>query len=58
MNQHELLQYAVETLESHGIVYMIVGSYASAGYGEPRLTNDIDIVLELTFDQADRTQSS
>ena len=53
MNQTELLRYAVKVLESQGIVYMVVGSYASAGYGEPRLTNDIDIVLELTFDQAD-----
>lgn len=27
--------------------YMIVGSFAAAYYGEPRLTNDVDIVIEI-----------
>src|SRR5258708_39379133 len=30
---------------------MLVGSFASMFYGEPRLTKDIDIVVELRFDQ-------
>src|SRR6185295_9277694 len=31
-------------LEATGIPYMITGSVAATLYGEPRLTNDIDIV--------------
>jgi hypothetical protein len=33
---------------------MIVGSFASAAYGEPRLTHDIDIVVHLGLDGVDR----
>jgi hypothetical protein len=40
-------------LEDHRIKYMVVGSFASIAYGEPRLTNDIDIVVQLNFEQAD-----
>ena len=34
MTQAELLQYLVDTLDSLGIGYMIVGSHASIYYGE------------------------
>ena len=34
-------------LHDAGIDYMITGSTASIFYGEPRLTNDIDLVVEL-----------
>ena len=34
-------------LNEAGIAYMITGSTASILYGEPRLTNDIDLVVEL-----------
>ena len=34
-------------LESAGFRYMITGAAASVLYGEPRLTNDVDIVLQL-----------
>jgi len=34
-------------LNEVGIAYMITGSTASILYGEPRLTNDIDLVVEL-----------
>jgi hypothetical protein len=36
-----------------GITYMIVGSYASGSYGEPRMTQDIDIVIDLQASQID-----
>lgn len=48
MTQAELLRYLVDTLNGLGIDYMIVGSHASIYYGEPRLTQDVDIVVELT----------
>jgi len=34
-------------LETCGLTYMVTGSVASIAYGEPRLTHDIDIVLDL-----------
>ncbi len=48
MTQAELLRYLVDTLDALGIDYMIVGSHASIYYGEPRFTQDIDVVVALT----------
>jgi hypothetical protein len=48
VTQAELLRYLVETLEGLRIDYMIVGSHASIYYGEPRFTQDVDVVVELT----------
>ncbi len=39
----------VETLESLGIDYMVSGSQASIYYGEPRMTQDIDLIAEVTL---------
>lgn len=47
MEQDDLLRRVVDVLEEMRITYMLVGSLASGVYGEPRLTNDIDVVLEL-----------
>lgn len=49
MNQAELLRYIVETLEALGVDYMVSGSQASIYYGEPRMTQDIDIVADVTL---------
>ena len=48
MTQAELLRYLVDSLESLAIEYMIVGSHASIYYGEPRFTQDVDVVIGLT----------
>lgn len=48
MNQAELLRYLVEAFEALGIDYMISGSQASIYYGEPRFTQDIDVVADVT----------
>jgi hypothetical protein len=37
----------LEKLETAGIPYMVVGSIASMIYGEPRLTHDMDLVVEV-----------
>ena len=47
MDQLELLRLAVAALERLGLRYYVTGSMASMRYGEARLTNDIDIVIEL-----------
>ncbi len=53
MEQVELLRRAVAVLEAQGIRYMLVGSFASMFYGEPRLTKDIDIVVDLKGGEVD-----
>jgi len=47
VDQVDLLVHAVSVLESEQIPYLLVGSLASGVYGEPRLTHDIDIVVDL-----------
>jgi len=47
MEQHDLLGHLVRCLEKLRIPYFITGAVASIAYGEPRLTNDIDIVAEI-----------
>lgn len=42
-----LLKVIIKKLESEQIPYMLVGSVASSYYGDPRLTRDIDLVVEL-----------
>lgn len=50
VSQSELLRAAVELLDDAGIPYMVVGSYASTFHGEPRMTRDIDVVVDPTED--------
>ena len=47
----EFLAYLIETLERLQIPYMIVGGFAAILYGEPRLTIDVDIVVDLKPEQ-------
>lgn len=43
----DLIKHVVQTLESNAIPYMITGSVASSALGEPRMTHDLDVVVEL-----------
>lgn len=47
LNPLELMQRVAAFLESREIRYRVVGSLASMAYGEPRFTNDIDILADL-----------
>jgi len=47
MPQTELFLLFAERLETAGIAYMVSGSVASIIYGEPRLTNDVDLVVHI-----------
>lgn len=49
MNETEFTQRVVSTLESLGIPYFITGSIASIALGEPRYTNDIDVVADISL---------
>lgn len=53
MDQDELLRRVVGALERLRIPYLVTGSMASIFFGEPRFTNDIDIVVSLSEDRSD-----
>ena len=50
---HDMLLLFVRPLNRLRIDYMVTGSAASMAYGEPRLTLDVDIVLELPRDRVE-----
>jgi len=50
MEQSDLLRFMVSVLEKLGLRYFVTGSTASIFFGEPRFTNDIDIVVDLPLD--------
>ena len=52
MDQSDLLKLAIKNLQQLRVSYAIVGSFASSIWGESRLTQDIDIVVELKPEQA------
>jgi len=47
----DLLEMVAGALDSAGIPYMVVGSLASTFHGEPRATQDVDIVIDPQPDQ-------
>lgn len=53
MTQLELLRWVIEVLEAASVPYFFVGSYASGACGDPRLTQDIDVVIDLLPEQVD-----
>jgi hypothetical protein len=53
MEPSELLRRFVEVLDRLGIRYLVAGSMATTIYGEPRFTNDIDVVVDLRPEQVD-----
>lgn len=53
MEPFDLLRIVVERLESLGLDYLVTGSMATIAYGEPRLTNDLDIVIALPMEQVE-----
>ncbi len=57
MEPPELLQHIVECFETLNISYFITGAVASIAYGEPRLTNDIDVVADISERDVPRLKS-
>ena len=47
MPEPKLYQIFIGNFNRLGIRYMVTGAAASIVYGEPRLTNDIDVVIDL-----------
>jgi hypothetical protein len=48
MSAAKVLDRITAALEQAGIAYMLSGSFASAYYGTPRSTQDIDLVIAAT----------
>ena len=49
----DVLRDVSERLESGSIAFMLTGSMAMSYYAQPRMTRDIDLVVELVADQVD-----
>ncbi len=56
--QGEFLATIVRKLEAPKILYMVCGSVASSTHGEPRATNDIDIIITCSLKQLKQFISS
>lgn len=53
-DQLSVLKLVTGRLDDAGIPYMLTGSIAAGHYGSPRMTRDIDLVVDLQEDDADR----
>lgn len=53
MEPDDLLRLVVRVCQQLQLAYLVTGSTATIAYGEPRFTNDIDIVLDLAGEQVD-----
>ena len=53
MGPSDLLILLAKTVDGLQIGYRVTGSMASIAYGEPRFTNDIDVVVDLRPDQVE-----
>lgn len=51
LDQDELLRVVVSVLEELHLPYFITGSMATIFFGEPRFTNDVDVVVDLPGDR-------
>lgn len=53
--QAEVLKDITNFLTAHKIPYMITGSWSSIYYGRPRASHDIDFVIELPYENIEKT---
>ncbi len=53
IEQHRVFGDVIDILEAMGIDYMIWGGVAVITYGEPRFTQDMDVVVRLHYSQID-----
>lgn len=53
MEPSDLLRLLVRELERLQLDYLVTGSMATIAYGEPRLTNDLDVVIALPMERVE-----
>ena len=56
MPLHKDLREFIESLNSNGVEYLIVGAFALAYHGWPRYTKDLDLLVRPTADNASRIE--
>jgi hypothetical protein len=54
MPEHDLIQIYTGRLNKLAVSYMVTGAVAATIYGEPRLTHDIDLVIDLKLQEIER----
>ena len=54
MNEINIVRDISQRFEHAGIAYMLTGSMAMNYYAQPRMTRDIDVVIEITPEDVDR----
>jgi hypothetical protein len=54
MTQEEFLVRIAQALEAARIPFMVTGSHSSSHHGQPRTTNDVDLVIDPTPEQLTR----
>ena len=54
MEIHSDFKELLELFNKHGVEYLIVGGYALAFHGAPRVTGDIDLFVRPTSENAER----
>lgn len=54
MTQEEFLVWMAQALEAAGVPFMVTGSHSSSHHGQPRTTNDVDLVIDPTPEQLTR----
>lgn len=55
-DQLDVLALVTSRLDRAGIAYMVTGSMAAGFYGQPRMTRDVDLVVELGADDPERLE--
>jgi len=53
MSQEAFLAAVVQHLDAAGVPFMVTGSHGSSYHGQPRATNDLDLVIDPTPAQLD-----
>ena len=53
-DQLDVLALVAARLDAAGVAYMVTGSMAAGFYGQPRMTRDVDLVVELHPGDPDR----
>ena len=54
MPEHDLIQIFTSRFNQLGVAYMVTGAVAATIYGEPRLTHDIDLVIDLRLEDIEK----
>lgn len=57
MTHEEIVKKVVDALEKNGVSYMLTGAFAVNYYGKARLTHDIDLVVQISLDDAHKVVS-